>query len=392
MQALVRAFAATLIVFACLVPVPAQEPAAPDAPALIRTADASYLRGDYEAARQSLAAVWDLLQQTPPENPARYDVLKRLASVRAAAGDLTDAGEYLQLAIDWRKSAFGPDDPKIADDLLVSVALLRGAKQFDRAFALFPNIIATHVRAYGFDSAPVADDYSRMAQILMDQKQPGDAAAALDVALGVRTRLGGPLDASLLPVLDELGAVQVALKDYERSEATYRHALAVRETLYGKEDADLLATLDGLAFSCFSENKFDLAEPIYKRLLALWIQSAGNGHPMIAITLDKIAAFYAAWKKFDRAKESADRANVVRASFLANGLAAEASEQVAEENTGAAKALYQRVIKVLDPPDPMYEKLRADTALILQKMDELAPPRPQPKKPSAAGKKPGPAP
>ena len=124
-------------------------------------------------------------------------------------------------------------------------------------------------------------------------------------------------------------------------------------------------------------------------LLALWIESAGDNHPMIAITLDKIATFYTAQRKFDRAKESADRANVIRANFLANGLAAEAAEQVAEENAETAKALYQRVIKVLDPPDPMYEELRAGTELILKKMGE-PPPRPQPKKASPAGKKTGP--
>ena len=379
MHALACAAAARLTVFACLWPLLAQEQPAPDALALIRTADASYLRGDYEAARQSLAVAWDLLQQTPPENPARYDVLKRLASARAAAGEFADAGKYLQLAIDWRKNTSGPDDPKIADDLLVSVALYRGTKQFDQAFAIFPNIISTHVRAYGYDSAPVADDYSRMAQILMDRKQPVDAAVALGVALGIRTRLAGSLDVSLIPILDRLGGVQVALRDYEQAEATYRHALAIRETLYGKEDAELLATLDGLAYSCFGQGKFDVAEPIYQRLLALWIESAGDNHPMIAITLDKIATFYTAQKKFDRAKESAERANVIRANFLANGLAAEAAEQVAEENIETAKVLYQRVLKVLDPPDPMYEELRAGTELILKKMGE-PPPRPQPKK------------
>src|ERR1035437_2765472 len=181
MHALARAAAARLTVFACLWPLLAQEQPAPDAPAPIRTADASYLRGDYETARQSLAAAWDLLQQTPPENPARYDVLKRLTSVRAAAGEFADAGKYLQLAIDWRKSTFGPDDPRIADDLLVSVSLLRGAKQFDQAFQLLSAILASHIGAHGLDSATVADDYSLMSQVLMDQKQPVDAAAILDV-------------------------------------------------------------------------------------------------------------------------------------------------------------------------------------------------------------------
>lgn len=387
MHALACAFAAALAVSACPPLLSAQEQPAAGAAALIRTADASYLRGDYEAARQSLAGAWDQLQQTPAENPERYDVLKRLTSVRAAVGEFADAGKYLQLAIDWRRNTLGPDDPKIADDLLVSAALYRGAKQFDQAFALFPNIIGAHVRAHNFDSAPVADDYSGMAQILMDQKQPEKAASALDVALGIRTRMAGPLDASLLPVLDRLGAIQTALRDYATAEATFRHALAIRETVFGKNDADLLATLDGLAYACFGEGKLDVAEPIYQRLLALWIQSAGADHPMIAITEDKIATFYSSWKKYDQAKAASDRATVIRTLFLANGLAAQASEQVSEENNEAAMVLYQRVIKVLDPPDPMYEELRTATAKMLEEMQKLMLPPAPPKKPAPAAKK-----
>jgi tetratricopeptide (TPR) repeat protein len=175
MRRLARTAVLSLTVLACLARLRAQQPPAPDAPALIRTADASYLRGDYEAARQSLAAAWDLLQQTPPENP------------------------------------------KIADDLLVSVSLCRGAKQFDQAFKLFPSILGTHGRAYGFDSPQVAEDYSRMAQVLMDQKKPEDAAAILDVAMGIRTRLTGPLDISLLPLLDRLGGIEIEQHDYEKA-------------------------------------------------------------------------------------------------------------------------------------------------------------------------------
>jgi len=262
MHALVRA-AACLV--ACLVPLLAQQPPAPDVPALASAADASYLHGDYEAARQSLAAAWELLQQTPPENPARYDVLKRLTSVRAAQGELDDAGKYLQMAIDWRKNVSGPDDPRIADDLVVSVSLLRGAKRYDEAFKLFGPILTAHVRAYGFDSAKVADDYSLMAQVLMDQGKPVDAAAILDTAVGIRTTMTGQLDVSLLPLLDRLGAIQLALHDDAKAEATYRHALAIGETLYGKASVELLATLDGLAASCFHQNKFDVGEPIYQR-------------------------------------------------------------------------------------------------------------------------------
>ena len=110
----------------------AQDPA-PDIPALLKAGNESYLRGDYEAARQSLLKAWEMAQQTPPSNPQRYDILKRLTSVRAAASEFADADNFLQMAINWRETILGVNDPKVADDLLVSVGLCRGMKNFDRA-------------------------------------------------------------------------------------------------------------------------------------------------------------------------------------------------------------------------------------------------------------------
>src|SRR5271157_941987 len=89
---------------------------ATDIPPLMQTANASYMRGDYEAARQSLLQAWELAQQTPQNDPVRYDILKRLTSARAAAGEFADADNYLEMAITWRENTLGQGDPKIADD------------------------------------------------------------------------------------------------------------------------------------------------------------------------------------------------------------------------------------------------------------------------------------
>src|ERR1019366_1280579 len=103
---------------------------APTIPELETAAQATYMHGDYEGARQSLLQAWDLAQQLPPADPLRYDVLKRLATVRAAVGEFADADNFLQLAISWREQNLGQSDPKIVDDVLLSVAYARGMKDF----------------------------------------------------------------------------------------------------------------------------------------------------------------------------------------------------------------------------------------------------------------------
>ena len=71
----------TFCLAACLL---AQEQVAPTIPQLAKDGEALYLKGDYEAARLAFTSAWELAQQTPPEDPVHYGILKRLSSVRGA--------------------------------------------------------------------------------------------------------------------------------------------------------------------------------------------------------------------------------------------------------------------------------------------------------------------
>jgi tetratricopeptide (TPR) repeat protein len=356
-----------LVVLLCVGGWAAQEPAVP-IQTLLDAGNSSYLKEDYESARQAFAQAWDLVQQRPADDPIRYDILKRLTAVRAAAGEFADADSYLQMAMNWQEHLVGPNDPEIAEDLLLSFNLSRAMKNYDRARLILGRAMAIHVQAYGASSVQVADDFSRMAQTDLEQKGLEDAVRDSNAALQIRTQLAGPLDRSLVPDLDRVAGAYNALREYESAESNYRRALVIRETLEGREDPDLIATLDGLAYACFGQKKYDIAEPLYQRLLALWTKSVGGDHPMVAMALDKVAVFYADQKKYGRAKEAEDQAIAIRTHFLAAGLAAAASEQIAEGNRAEAIALDRRALQAMDPPNPLYEQLKAQIAEAMKQM------------------------
>ncbi len=358
----------------------AQNPA-DDIQPLLAAAQSTYLKGDYEAARQVLLQAWDLAQQRTPEDPIRYDVLRRLTSVRAAAGEFADADNYLQLAINWRETVNGRDDPKIADDLLISVGLCRGMKAYERALAILGRVASMHRQASGPESIPVADDFSRMAQVYMEMKTVPGAISMLKAALQIRTRLVGPLDPSLVPDLDRLAGAHIVRREYDQAEEAYRRALVIRETLLGRYDADLIATVDGLAYACFGQKKYDEAEPIYQRLLDLWVRSLGPEHPMVALAYDKIATFYAEQKKFDQANEATEHSVAIRAYFLGAGLSSAATGQIVQGAKDKAIGAYKRALAVLEPPDPLYEEMRGDITELVRSM-EPPPVRPAGKPPA----------
>jgi tetratricopeptide (TPR) repeat protein len=363
----------------------AQEAPAPTIPALVETANAAYLKGDYDSALQSFLKAWEIAQTTPPEDPIRYDLLKRLTHIRSAAGDFQDADNYLQMAINWRENINGQNDPKIIDDLLLSVQFCRGMKNFDRALAILTRMMTMHrTLSGGTETAVFADDLSRMAQVHMEKKNIPSAIAALRNAIEIRTKLGGPLDPSLIYDLDRLAGAHIVVREYDRAEAAYRHALVIRETLLGKNDADLIATVDGIAYACFGQKKFEEAEPVYQRLIDLWVKSVGDDHPMVAIALDKVATFYAAQKKFDQAKEATERATAIRSHFLASGLSIAATEQISEGNKDNAIALYQRAIAIMGPPHPIHDELRTEMEAIVKAMNAPPPKPPAARKPAPA--------
>ena len=357
-----------------------QDVPAPDIPQLMQTGDAAYLKGDYEAARQTFDQARQLAELKPADDPVRYDIFRRLSSVRAAAGDFADADNFLQMAITWRENTQGQNDPKLAGDYLQSVTYCRGMKDFSRALTVLNRVLAMHAKASGYESTDVADDYSRMAQIYMEQKKPDLAIGALNNALAVRTKISGPLHPSLVYDFDRLGEAAIVIRDYAKAEAAYRRALVIRETLYGKNHADLIATLDGLAYACFGQKKYEEAEPIYQRFISLWVTSVGEDHPMLAIALDKVAVFYVDQKKYEQAKDAMDRATAIRTHFLATGLSVAATEQIGEGNPDAAKALYRRAAAVMEQPNPVYDELKANTEAMLKTMERLGPKKAAPKK------------
>jgi tetratricopeptide (TPR) repeat protein len=355
--------------------------------AKIKDGDTAYLKGDYEVARQAFLGAWELLQNTPKENPVRYDVLKRIANVRAAAGEFKDADEWLQQAITWRENTLGQRDPKIADDLLISVGYCRGMKDFERAMVILRRVQALHVAIYGFDSSMVADDFHRVAQVYMEQKKPEPAINSLTTAVGIRTRLGGPLDPTLVPDLDRLGELYTLQRQYDDAIAAFKHNLVIRETIYGKVHADLISTVDGLAYALFGAQKFEEAEPVYLRLVGLWEATVGKEHPMIAVTLDKLAVFYAAQKKIPEAHAALERSTAVRARFHAMGLSQQATQAFSEQQLDQAKEYYKHAVAALDPANEMNDELKGQFEAMLKALEAPLPKGAPPKKAAPPAKK-----
>jgi tetratricopeptide (TPR) repeat protein len=343
--------------------------AAQDVDSLEKSARAAYSKGLYPDARKLLEQAWDGVQQTEPNDPKRYEILKLLSNVTSASGDYAAAQKYVELAIQWRETANGAFDPKLAEEWIELSTLCERQKDFARSLELLQLALKTHVRVNGAVSTQVADDFSRMALVYMDEKRPTQATPVLESAIDIREKALGAEHPAILPELDRLGEIWIAQREYEKAEGTFRRALVIRERLLGPEHSGLITTVEGLAYAQFGEKKYDQAEAGYKRLLALWLASTGDpAHPMVAMTLDKIALFYRETKRWDLGTENAEKAIALRAIFLANGFAIEATARQGHGDTKDAEYYLSSALAVLDQSRPEHQKARQ----ILQKaLDDL---------------------
>jgi tetratricopeptide (TPR) repeat protein len=323
---------------------------------LLKQGDSALAKGDYDVARR----VFEKALQLAGDSSARYDVLKRLTSTSAAVGQFAEAQRYLQQAI------AGPDDPKLADDLLLSVNLDMRTKEYDHALATSQRMQAMHAATYNSQSIPVADDLLRIGEIYLAQGKLVQAMTPLLDAYGIRTRLNGSLDPGLLPVLDQINETNAKIAGGSgafaghTNEAFYRQALAIRETLYGENSSELISTVEGLANLYSAELNLIAAEPVYQRLLALWESAAGKDHPMVAVTLDKLVVFYVKEGQPEKAREALARSVAIRAHFLAVGLSLEAQDAISVGRREQAKTLYNRALAALGPTDSFNGESIAD--------------------------------
>jgi tetratricopeptide (TPR) repeat protein len=347
---------------------------------LLSAANASYMRHDYAGSLDLYGQARQAIEKTAPENPQRYEVLKRLAAVSGAKGEYQAAVDYLQSAIEWRWEQVSRDDPAVLLDRIQQVNLYRAMENFAQARVVLSAVISKHQGQSGFRTIAMAEDYSLMGQIYVDEKNFEAAAEPLELANAIRSAISGQLDVSLVPDLDRLGAVYLALHAYDKAETIFRRALVIRESILGTENADLLATVDGLAYSYFGQEKFAEAEPVYQRLIHLWIKSVGETHPMLAQALDKVGIFYATQKKNDQAKAAFERANAIRANSLGAGLSTEALQMRLAGDYTSAAALYTRALHVLEPPNDIYSATRDQAAQNLRALAAASMPKPHARK------------
>ena len=258
--------------------------------------------------------------------------------------------EHYERALDLRRTAFGPDDPQVAEtlSLLGHVHLARGERK--EALARFEQSLAVAEKALGPAHPKTAVALDETGRVLLELGEPKralerhqTALARLEAAVGTEHRLVatvlvnlgnahatlgdpraalvqhrraesivlrtlGPAHPRLALVWTSIGNALIDAGDYREALAPYRRALALQETVYGAKHPAAAATLFNLGETHLKLGEHKKALEHYRRAMAIWDETLGADHYLRAYGLTGLGEAFVGLGRYLEARASLERA------------------------------------------------------------------------------------
>jgi tetratricopeptide (TPR) repeat protein len=238
----------------------------PDDPELGRTLDGLaavlFVQGHSTEAssfKMRSRAIYE--KAVPSQTVSEAVILNLRGQARAADGKYREAEALYKQAVKADEAKYGPDHPKVADDLNFLGKLYRDEQSFPigRAEPIFQKILSTRQRNFGQNSPEAAQTLSDMALLYFYEKN----------------YVGGGSFAS--------------------------RALPIQEKAFGPDSLEVSTTLNRLGLCQRDQGKLFQAETSIARSLAIRKRYLQPGHPWIAVSLENLASVYRAQGQSERA-------------------------------------------------------------------------------------------
>ncbi|HET6348765.1 MAG TPA: serine/threonine-protein kinase [Candidatus Krumholzibacteria bacterium] len=177
-------------------------------------------------------------------------------------------------------------DPEVAASIRHAIGESYSAlADYDRALPFFKEALEMRRRALGPDDPKVASTLDRMGNAMW---QSGDLQGSLRCAqevMAIRERTVGKHSPDYSTALINVGNTYADMGDYARAEPMLREALALDRELLGNDNADLAFSLNNLATILVDEGKYADAIPLHQESLALRRKFFGEPSAEVSIAL-----------------------------------------------------------------------------------------------------------
>jgi tetratricopeptide (TPR) repeat protein/predicted Ser/Thr protein kinase len=218
----------------------------------------------------------------PPDNPKIIESMGRLALLHDRRAEW-DAAEALYLeALDLARKLHGEEHVEVASLFQNLAATRRARGDLDAAIPMYEASLAMRQRLLGPDHLDVAQSLNSQALVLQAQGKFQEAERICREAMRIRRMHLGDSHPEVAGSVNNLAYLVQMNGNIQEAESLYREALALRRELLGDEHPDIAQSLNNLAAVLHNRGKLAEAEPFYEQALALYRKRLGNDHTDVA--------------------------------------------------------------------------------------------------------------
>eukprot|EP00741_Cyanophora_paradoxa_P016902 tig00020943_g16323.t1 len=213
---------------------------------------------------------------------ALADTVTLLSALVLRRDDYKEAETLLNRALDLRKRALGPNDPKVAASLFSLAQLYAAQQKLADAEPLYKRCMEARLKSLGEKDGATVEAMMALATLFNVSGRPAEAEPVLRRALGAREKALGPNHHEVADVLSELAASCLAQRRAPEAEKLHKRALEIRELRVARSP-DHVRSLAQLAALYLSEKKPAEAEPLVKKLQKILSDSGAGLAPAASV-------------------------------------------------------------------------------------------------------------
>ena len=245
-------------------------------------------------------------------------VRNNLALVLRRRGELEEAGELYEEALESNREYLGDDHPYTATYRNNLAEVLRAQGRCEEALGIYKEALELEQKLLGDDHVNLAVILNNQAGCLKDLKRWAEAEALYVSALEIYQRSFGEehLEAT---TLNNLAEVYYRQGDLDRGEERYLEALELHRKLHKEGQPDILPILGNLATLLVQKGDLDKAEGFYREALAIEETLGGEERLDFAILHHNLGSLLLRRERYQEASEHFQEALAVRRLQLGEG-------------------------------------------------------------------------
>ncbi|HET6763960.1 MAG TPA: tetratricopeptide repeat protein [Longimicrobiaceae bacterium] len=207
-------------------------------------------------------------------------LLSHLAMVLQDVGELSQARERMERAIEIAERIFHPNHPMLATRYSNLAMILKNVGQLSQARGWMDRAIAIDERNFELNHPTLATRYSNLATILKDMGELPQARERMERAIEIEEQNFDPNHPTLATSYSNLATILHAMGELPQARERIERAIEIKERIFDPNHPTLATSYANLASICLSEGRRDEACSLLKQAEAIAAKHFATTHPI----------------------------------------------------------------------------------------------------------------